>query len=137
MDFLKGSFFWNEAQYSVRSDSFKGGARILTSPTLAAHISEYDIKVPGRAQFITFQLTNELTIGVINIYAHNYTTTPSPYRIFGTRRLGTRIQRLQSKDKPNLELRPYRDNKLLTAFYGGLLFTNHPNHETGSPQTSA
>jgi hypothetical protein len=70
---LKGSFFWNEAQYSARSDSFKGGTGILTSPTLSAHTLEHGIIVPGRAQFITFQLTNELTIGVINIYAHNYT----------------------------------------------------------------
>jgi hypothetical protein len=73
MNFLKGSFFWNKAQYSARSDSFKGGTGILASPTLVAHVVEHGNIVQERAQFITFQLTNEVTIEVINVYAYNYT----------------------------------------------------------------
>jgi hypothetical protein len=82
MDFLRGSAFWNEAQYSAEKDSLKGGTGILTSARLAAHISEHGVIVPGRAQFITFQLTQSITIGIINVYAFNYT---EPYiRLVGT-----------------------------------------------------
>ena len=72
MDFLKKSFFWKEAQYSARIDSFKGGTGILTFPYMAAHVLEHGTIVQGRAQFITFQLTNEVTICIINIHARNY-----------------------------------------------------------------
>lgn len=72
-DFLGGQTFWNDAQYSTANDSFKGGTGIILSPKAVTMLVEHGTIVPGRVQFVTLQLTKELKVGIINIYAHNFT----------------------------------------------------------------
>lgn len=73
LDFLRGSAFWNEAQYSAAKDSFKGGTGILISPKISTMLVDHGTIVPGRVQFITLQFTKDIKVGILNIYAHNYT----------------------------------------------------------------
>lgn len=75
LDFLRGNAFWNEAQYSAAKDSFKGGTGIVISPKISTMLVDHETIVPGHAQFITIQFTKELKVGILNIYAHNYTSS--------------------------------------------------------------
>ncbi|KAG0595095.1 hypothetical protein M758_UG138900 [Ceratodon purpureus] len=73
MDFLRGSSLLNEAVYSAERDSFRAGTGILLSPRLSPCIQAYGIILPGRAQYVTLRLAPDMIIGIINVYAHNYT----------------------------------------------------------------
>ncbi|KAG0571880.1 hypothetical protein KC19_VG050900 [Ceratodon purpureus] len=75
MDFLRGSSYWNEAIYSAEKDSFRAGTGILLSPRLTPLVKSHGIIMSRRAQYLTFQLAPDMVIGIINIYAHNFTNS--------------------------------------------------------------
>ncbi|KAG0565770.1 hypothetical protein KC19_7G013300 [Ceratodon purpureus] len=75
MDFLRGSSFWNEAVYSGERDSFRAGTGIFISPRITPLVQSHGIIMPRRAQYLTFQLAPDMVIGIINIYAHNFTNS--------------------------------------------------------------
>lgn len=73
LGFKNGTSLWSEAKYSTAKDSFKGGVGILLSSRAASLVCEHGIIEPGRAQFVTIQWTSAIKIGIINIYAYNFT----------------------------------------------------------------
>lgn len=54
-------------------DSFKRGTGIIMSPKLSSAIQQHGVIEKGRVQFVTFKISMGITLGIINIYAHNYT----------------------------------------------------------------
>ncbi|KAG0553637.1 hypothetical protein KC19_12G027100, partial [Ceratodon purpureus] len=71
LNFLEGPSFWNEARILPTSNKTKGGTAILTSRHLAPLIGDSGIIVPGRAQFITLNMSPSETIGIINVYGYS------------------------------------------------------------------
>lgn len=71
--FPKGLSLWYEATYSANIDSFNGGTGILLTARVANLVCEHDVILKGRAQFGTLQWTSRIKIGILNIYAFNYT----------------------------------------------------------------
>ena len=71
IEFRKGISFWNEASFSARTTKFKGGTGILISERLADSITSHGVLYPGRAQYITIQLSPALLIGIINVYGYS------------------------------------------------------------------
>ena len=72
MDFLRGGSLWNEVTYSAAKDSFRAGTGIFISNRLVPTMKHHGIIMLGRAQFVIFQIAPDLTMGIINVYAHNY-----------------------------------------------------------------
>lgn len=64
----KGISFWNEGSFSARTTKIKGGTGIIISERLVDNIKDHGVLYPGRAQFVTLQLSTDLLIGIINIY---------------------------------------------------------------------
>lgn len=73
LGFTNGTTLWSEATYSANKDSFKGGVGILLSSRMASLVCEHGVIEPGRAQYVTVQWTNNIKVGIINIYAYNFT----------------------------------------------------------------
>lgn len=77
IEFARGVSLWNEATYCAQKDSFKGGTGILLSEKIASLICEHGVIMKGRVQYVTLQWTSLLKIGIINVYAFNYTGSRS------------------------------------------------------------
>lgn len=71
LEFGKGLSLWNEALYNANTDSFNGGTALLISDRITSMVKEHGVIIPGRAQYVTFQWTPHIKVGVINIYAYN------------------------------------------------------------------
>lgn len=68
IEFRKGTSFWNEGSFSARTTKYKGGTGIIISERLTDCITNHGVLYPGRAQYITIQLSPTLLIGIINAY---------------------------------------------------------------------
>jgi exonuclease III len=73
IEFRKGSSLWNEAAFSAQSVKYKGGTAIILSERMATVITNHGVLYPGRAQFITLQLSPQLHLGIINVYGFSDT----------------------------------------------------------------
>lgn len=73
VEFPRGLALWNEASYCAATDSFKGGTSFLLSARIANLICEHGVIVRGRAQYVTIQVSPHVKVGIINVYAFNYT----------------------------------------------------------------
>ena len=72
LQFRGGVSYWNNALYSAIGDKFHAGTGISISPSLSNRITGRGAPVEGRAQFVTFNLSNT-HIGILNIYASSDT----------------------------------------------------------------
>ena len=68
-----GISFWNESSFSTQSSRFKGGTSIVLSEHMAQTITHHGVLYPGRAQYITLQISPQLQVGIINIYGFSET----------------------------------------------------------------
>lgn len=68
IEFRKGSSLWNEGSFSARTTRFKGGTGIILSERMASLVTNHGVLFPGRAQYVTLQLSTTLQIGIINVY---------------------------------------------------------------------
>lgn len=68
IEFRKGTSLWNEGSFSARTTKFKGGTGIIIADRLASSITSHGVLYPGRAQYITIQLSHSLLLGIINVY---------------------------------------------------------------------
>jgi exonuclease III len=73
LEFRGGSSLWNEATFSAHSARFKGGTGMILSEHMASIITNHGVLYPGRAQYATFQLSQNLHIGVMNVYGFSST----------------------------------------------------------------
>jgi exonuclease III len=73
IEFKKGSSLWNEGSFSARTARFKGGTGIVLSERMAGIITSHGVLYPGRAQYITIQLSPTLYLGVLNVYGFSHT----------------------------------------------------------------
>jgi exonuclease III len=64
----KGISLWNEGSFSARTTKIKGGTGIIIAERLVESISNHGVLYPGRAQFVTLQLSPNLLIGILNVY---------------------------------------------------------------------
>ena len=63
----------NLQSFSARTTRYKGGTCIILSEQMANSIMGHGVLYPGRAQYITIRLSQNLVIGVINVYGFNLT----------------------------------------------------------------
>lgn len=68
-----GSSLWNEGAFSARTTRFKGGTAIILSERLANAVTGHGVLYPGRAQYITLNLSQNLQLGIINVYGFSHT----------------------------------------------------------------
>lgn len=73
VEFRKGTSLWNESSFSARTTKYKGGTSIIIAEHLTSSITDHGVLYPGRAQYITIKLSQDLTIGIINVYGFNLT----------------------------------------------------------------
>ena len=73
IEFRGGTSLWNEGSFSAQSGRFKGGTGIILSERMAASVTHHGILYPGRAQYVVVQLSSQLRIGIINVYAFSHT----------------------------------------------------------------
>ena len=73
VEFKKGVSLWNEGSFSARTTRYKGGTGIILSEQMANFITGHGVLYPGRAQYITIRLSQNLVIGIINVYGFSLT----------------------------------------------------------------
>lgn len=73
IEFRQGSSLWNEATFSTQSVKFKGGTAIVLAERLTTAVTNHGVLYPGRAQFVTLQLSRNLHLGIINVYGFSET----------------------------------------------------------------
>lgn len=73
IEFRNGTSFWNEGSFSARTTRFKGGTGIVLAERLIDSVTGHGVLYPGRAQFVTLQLSSGLHLGIINVYGFSDT----------------------------------------------------------------
>ena len=73
IEFRGGTSLWNEGSFSAQLGRFKGGTTIILNERMAATVTHHGILYPGRAQYVVIQLSSQLHIGIINVYAFSNT----------------------------------------------------------------
>jgi hypothetical protein len=61
------------ALYSAREDNLARGTTIILNSRLSDKVYEHGVLVRGRAQYITFMLTDKVKVGIICIYGFSHT----------------------------------------------------------------
>ena len=73
IEFKNGTSLWNEGSFSARTIRFKGGTGIILTERMAGLITGHGVLYPGRAQFVTLQLSTNLHLGILNVYGFSDT----------------------------------------------------------------
>ena len=73
VEFRRGISLWNESSFSARTTRYKGGTWIIIAEHLTSAITGHGVLYPGRTQYITIKLSQNLTVGIINVYGFNLT----------------------------------------------------------------
>lgn len=73
IEFRKGTNLWNEAFFSARTIIYKGGTKIILYERMATSVSGHGVLYPGRAQYITLNLSPQLHLGILNVYGFSHT----------------------------------------------------------------
>ena len=73
IEFRKGTSLWNEGTFSARTVRFKGGTGIILSERMANSVTSHGVLYPGRAQYVTLQLSPHFQIGILNVYGYSHT----------------------------------------------------------------
>lgn len=73
IEFRGGSSLWNEGFFSAQTNRFKGGTGIVLSERMTNITTNHGVLYPGRAQFVTLQLSPTLHVGIINVYGFSHT----------------------------------------------------------------
>ena len=73
LEFRGGSSLWNESTFSAQSGRFQGGTGIVLSERLAQAVTNHGVLYPGRAQYVTLNLSARLQLGIINVYGFSQT----------------------------------------------------------------
>ena len=73
IEFKSGSSLWNEGSFSARTTRFKGGTGIVLSERMAGIVTGHGVLFPGRAQFVTLQLSPRTHLGILNVYGFSET----------------------------------------------------------------
>lgn len=68
-----GVSFWNEGNFSAQTCRFTGGTCIVLAEHLAHAVTNHGVLYPGRAQYVTIQLSQQLPIGILNVYGFSET----------------------------------------------------------------
>ena len=68
-----GISFWNEGNFSAQTCRFTGGTSIVIGEHLIQSVTNHGVLYPGRAQYITVQLSQQLHIGILNVYGFSET----------------------------------------------------------------
>lgn len=73
IEFRNGLSLWNEGSFSARTTRYKGGTSIVIAERMADLITGHGVLYPGRAQFVTLQLSTRLHLGILNVYGFSET----------------------------------------------------------------
>ena len=73
LEFKGGSSLWNESTFSAQSGRFQGGTGIVLSERLTQIVTHHGVLYPGRAQYVTLNLSVRLQLGIINVYGFSHT----------------------------------------------------------------
>lgn len=73
IEFRGGTSLWNEATFSARTARYTGGTGIILAERLASLVIQHGVLYPGRAQFVTLQLSPHLKLGILNVYGFSET----------------------------------------------------------------
>jgi exonuclease III len=73
LEFKGGASLWNESTFSAQSGRFQGGTGIILTERLAQVVTNHGVLYPGRAQYVTLNLSARLHLGIINVYGFSNT----------------------------------------------------------------